>query len=89
VVVQNVADGCRDRERDDQRSHAVREMNGDLRRPLGRNDAAEHERKIRNRESRVRMPHRRADENLQIDEDGRACRDAAKHSIVDRIIPGV
>ena len=54
-------------ERDDEGAGAMREVDGDLRVPVVGNHVAEHPRKIRNRQPRARMPHRRAEEDLRID----------------------
>ena len=71
-----------DRARHHERAGAVREVHGDRRAPVIGHEVAEHPWEIRNRESRPGMPHRRADENLQVDEDRRCRRQPAERRIV-------
>ena len=49
----------------------MREVDRDRRAPVIGHDVAEHPREVRNRQPRARMPHRRADDDLRVDEDGR------------------
>ena len=84
MVIEHVAGRREDRERDDQRADPVREMNRDPRVPHRRNQVAEREREIGNRQPRVGVPHRRADEDLRVDESVVVARDAPQHRVVDR-----
>ena len=70
--------------RHDQRADAVREVDRDLRIPMRRPEVAEHQREVGNREPRVGMPHRRADEDLNVDEDGGRGRRAAERGVLER-----
>ena len=63
---------------------------GDRRVPVIGDEVAEHTRGIGNREPRARMPHRRPDENLRVDEDRGRRRQPAEQCIVDaaRVLVG-
>ena len=61
MVKEDVTAGRRaDQQRHDRRADAMREVNRNLRVPVRRNQVAEREREVRNRQPRSRMPHRRA-----------------------------
>ena len=72
-------------QRHEQRAEAVRVVNRDLRRPLGRNDPSEHQRKVRYRQPGVRVAHRRAHQNLHVHECRRARGGEPQHTIVNGI----
>ena len=64
---------CRrdDRQRDDGGADTMREVDRDLRIPVVGHEAAEHQRKIGNREPGARVPHGGAHEDLGVDQDCR------------------
>ena len=88
VMKPDVAHGCGDRERDDQRAHAMRVVNRNLRRPRGRKYASEDQREVRDRETGFRVPHRGADDDLQVNECGRGRGDEPEQVIVNRRVFG-
>ncbi len=85
VVIPHVTRGRRDRQRDERRPDPVRVVNRYRSRPLRWEQPTEHQRKIRNRQSCVRMSHRRTHDDLEIDEDGRCRRDDPEEAIVDGV----
>ena len=54
--------------RHEQRADAVREVDRDRAAPVVGDQVAEHQREVRNRQPRAGMPHRRADEDLRVDQ---------------------
>ena len=82
VVIERVAGRCHDHRGDDQRANPMREMDRDLRVPHRGNQVAKRQREVRNRQPRLGVPHRRADENLDVDQDGRDESDALEESVI-------
>ena len=80
----DVTHGRGDGERDDQRAHAMRVVNRNLRRPRGRKYASEDQREVRDRETGFGVPHRSADDDLQINECGRGRGHEPEQVIVNR-----
>jgi hypothetical protein len=82
VMVPHVRDGRENGGDHDDRAGTVREVNGDRSRPDRRQHVAERQRKRGNRHPGPRVPHGRAQQNLDVD-DRRGCRgDAAEHRVV-------
>ena len=75
-------------ERHDKRADTMGVVNRNLRCPLRRKNTAENQRKIGNGQSGVRVPHRGADDDLDVDEGRRRRCDQAKRTVVDRVDPG-
>ena len=65
--VQTPHQGREDAEHDDERADTMGKMNRDLRIPVRRQQMTEHQRKVRDREAGVGVPHRRAQQDLDVD----------------------
>ena len=59
----------------------MREVDGDFRIPVRRDEMAEHQRKVGDRQPRARMPHRRAKQNLRVDQRRRRRREHARAAV--------
>ena len=57
------------------------EMDRDLRIPVVGHEVAEHQREVGNRQAGAGVPHRRAHENLDVDERSRRCGRAGVRSV--------
>ena len=87
MVIPDVARGRDDRQRDDERADPMGEVDRDLRIPVIGHELAEHQREIGNREAGIGVPHRRADQNLHVDQaPWSPSRPAAARGIVDAAI---
>ncbi len=82
MVIQDVTSGREDREAHDQCTSAVGEVDCDLRVPMRRNQLTEHEREVRYRQSCTGVAHRRAHDDLQIDQPGRDRGHPLQHEVV-------
>ena len=71
MVMEDVCHGGEHDDRHDQRADAMREVDRDAGVPERRDEVAKRQRKVGIASPSMRMPHRRAEQDLRVDEAGR------------------